>query len=365
MNAEQQVHFDTQGPVGVITMTRPKALNALTLEMIEEMAPKLEAWERDPDIKAVAIRGEGEKAFCAGGDVRAVWEAGRAAKADGSFERGKRGLLTGDFFRAEYALNRQIERFSKPYIALINGITMGGGVGLSVHGHFRIAGERTMVAMPETAIGLFPDVGGSWFLPRLPGKLGVFIALTGERLKAADALYAGVATHFVPDERYEKILPALADADWSGDPEDVVDGVLHPLTDSPEPSALAEQRDAIDRCFNSEHAEAIFEALANASSDFLAERLERLHKFSPTSIKIALKQLAEGARLTFDECMIMEYRMSQACMDGHDFYEGIRAVLIDRDHEAKWDPAALSGVDEARVEDHFRPLGENDLAFER
>ena len=362
--SEQEVSFEVIGPVGVITMTRPKALNALTLDMIRDIAPKLAEWEADPAVKAVAIRGEGEKAFCAGGDVRKVWGAGKAAKADGSFARGKRGLFTGDFFREEYRLNRQIETFSKPYIALINGITMGGGVGLSVHGHFRIAGDRTMVAMPETAIGLFPDVGGSWFLPRLPGSIGAFMALTGERLKAADSVYTGVATHYVPDERYEEILPTLAAADWSGDPEAVVEGALSGLLGDPGPAPLAEHREAIDRCFNSNKAEAIFEALANEEGEWMAKRLERLHKLSPTSIKVALRQLAEGEKLDFDGCMIMEYRLSQACMDGHDFYEGIRAVLVDKDHDAKWDPATISDVDEALVDDHFRPLGENDLSFE-
>ena len=361
--SEQEVRFEVQGPIGIITMTRPKALNALTLTMIREIAPKLTAWEADPAIKAVAIQGEGEKAFCAGGDVRAVWEAGQAAKADGSFARGKPGLFTADFFREEYQLNRQIENFSKPYIALINGITMGGGVGLSVHGHFRIAGDRTMVAMPETAIGLFPDVGGSWFLPRLPGRIGAFMALTGERLKAADALYTGVATHYVSDDRYEEILPALVGADWQGDSEAVIEAVLSGLVSDPGAAPLAEQRDAIDRCFNSDKAEAIFEALANEPGDWIAKRLERLHKLSPTSIKVTLRQLSEGQGLSFDDCMIMEYRLSQACMEGHDFYEGIRAVLVDKDHDAKWDPPTIAEVHEVLIDDHFRSLGENDLTF--
>ena len=206
MSETEDVLFEAQHGVGTITLNRPKALNALTLDMIHRISPQLAAWQEDSTVKAVVIRGAGERAFCAGGDVRAVWEAGR---------QGDR--MTEDFFREEYRLNRLIHTFAKPYVALIDGITMGGGVGLSVHGSHRIAGDRTMLAMPEVGIGLFPDVGGSYFLPRLPGRLGLFLALTGWRLHAADAIHCGVATDYVPSDRVDDLMAALTALDWSKD----------------------------------------------------------------------------------------------------------------------------------------------------
>ncbi|MEX2408162.1 MAG: enoyl-CoA hydratase/isomerase family protein, partial [Rhodovibrionaceae bacterium] len=247
--SESEVVFETRGPLGIVTLTRPKALNALTLGMIDRIAPQLDAWAADDGVKAVAIRGEGEKAFCAGGDVRAVWEAGRTAKAEGSLQRGKPGQLTADFFRAEYKLNRQIFHYPKPYIALIDGITMGGGVGLSVHGSHRVAGERTMLAMPETGIGLFPDVGGSYFLPRLPGEMGLFLALTGERVKAADACALGIATHFVPGDGEAAVLEGLIEADWSGEAKATANEVLSGLAGTPGEASLAVHRSEIDVAF--------------------------------------------------------------------------------------------------------------------
>jgi enoyl-CoA hydratase len=361
--SESEVIFETRGPIGVITMTRPKALNALTLGMIELMAPQLAAWAEDDGIKALVIRGEGEKAFCAGGDVRAVWEAGREAKAAGTLVPGKPGQLTADFFRAEYKLNRQIFKFPKPYIALIDGITMGGGVGLSVHGSHRVAGDRTMIAMPETAIGLFPDVGGGYFLPRLPGEMGVFLALTGERVKAADAVALGIATHYVPSDRGEGVLDALVGADWSGDPRATADLVLSGLSGDPGETAIAARHDEIDAACGKARAEEIAAAMAEGS-EFLQGCARRLEGFSPTSMKLALAQVRKGGMLDFDACMTMEYRLSQACMAGHDFYEGIRALLVDKDKNPRWQPASLEEVDDAEIDAMFAPLGEYDLTFE-
>ena len=361
--SEREVIFETRGPVGVITMTRPKALNSLTLGMIEEMTPQLDAWAADDGVQAVVIRGEGEKAFCAGGDVRAVWEAGRQAKQDGSFVPGKPGQLPADFFREEYTLNRQIFKFPKPYVALIDGITMGGGVGLSVHGSHRVAGDRTTIAMPETAIGLFPDVGGGYFLPRLPGEMGIFLALTGERVKAADALALGVATHYIPSDRQDRILEQLVAADWSDDSRHVVDAVLSGLAGDPGETALAARQAEIDAACGAESVEDIVAALAASGSAFLEERAERLGGFSPTSMKLTLAQLRRGRELDFDACMAMEYRLSQACMAGHDFYEGIRALLVDKDRDPKWRPVSLAEVSDDAIEAMFAPLGEYDLSF--
>jgi len=355
-----EVRFSQRGPLGVITMTRPKALNALTLPMIRLIRPALQAWARDDGIRAVVIEGEGERAFCAGGDVRAVWEAGKS-----SHVAGEPGRLTADFFREEYGLNHLIHHYPKPYVALIDGITMGGGVGLSIHGPVRIATERTLFAMPETAIGLFPDVGGSWFLPRLPGGIGLYLALTGERLKAPDCLYAGIATHWAPSSRLPEIMEALERADWTQG----LSGLrraLSPLTGHPgEAGILPALRPAIDRCFaGKESVEAVLAALEAEGSDWAKATLATLAKRSPTSMKVAFEQLRRGAAQSFDESMTMEYRLSQAAMrSGSDFYEGIRAVLVDKDHAPKWSPATLGAVDAALVDGFFAPLGKYDLTF--
>jgi enoyl-CoA hydratase len=352
LGGTEEIAFRRRGALAEVEMTRPKALNALTLDMIEAFDPQLRAWAEDPEVHAVAIHGTGEKAFCAGGDVRAVWKAGKAG-----------GDLTRRFFWEEYSLNRRIHAFPKPYVALIDGITMGGGVGLSVHGSHRVAGDRTLVAMPETAIGFFPDVGATWVLPRLEGEIGLYMALTGARLKAADALYAGFATHYVPEDRADQLLPALAAADWSGDPRSDVDHVLNGLKDRPGEPPLMQHREAIDRCFGQDSLEDIFRALEREGTDWAQDTLETLHKRSPTSMKLAFAALRRGAELDFDACMTMEYRLSQFCMADHDFYEGIRAVLVDKDHAPSWQPATAAEVDDARIARAFDPLGDRDLVF--
>jgi len=353
MTEGSEIEFEEKGGTGFITLNRPKALNALTLEMIHAMMPRLEAWRTASDIKAVVISGAGERAFCAGGDVRAVYEAGRNG-----------GDLTRAFFREEYRLNRMIHVFPKPYVALIDGITMGGGVGLSVHGSHRVATERTMLAMPETGIGLFPDVGGTYFLPRLPGKLGLFLALTGWRLDAADALYCGLATDFVDGDRIPALCEAFAAADWDGaEPEAVVDAVIERFKAEPGAAALSDHRALIDRCFAASSVEEILEALDAEAGDWPAKVAKIIRRQSPTSLKVTFAQVARGEHMDFDSAMVDEYRLSQAFMAGADFYEGIRAVLVDKDNQPKWNPAALPEVTAEAVEAHFRPLGDRDLTF--
>ncbi|MFQ5773899.1 MAG: enoyl-CoA hydratase/isomerase family protein [Kiloniellaceae bacterium] len=354
MSGGRDILFEVRGGVALVTLNRPKALNALTLAMCQEFDRQLASWAGDPAVHAVVVAGAGERAFCAGGDVRAIWEAGK---------RGER--LTADFFRAEYTLNRRIKTFPKPYIAIIDGITMGGGVGISVHGSHRVATERTVFAMPETGIGFFPDVGGSYFLPRLPGALGMYLALTGARVKAADAVYAGVATHFVQSARLRELEAALAAADWAAaESPAVVDEAIGRFADDPGSPSLAAHRAAIDRCFSAESVEAILAALEAEGGDWADKTLATLRTRSPTSLKITFEQVRRGAKLGFDEAMIMEYRLSQACMAGHDFYEGIRAVVVDKDNAPAWNPATLGAVAPGLVEAHFRPLGARDLTFE-
>jgi enoyl-CoA hydratase len=339
------------GIAGQVVFTRPKALNALTLGMIQALDPTLAEWAKEPGVRQIVQWGDGGKAFCAGGDVRAVSEAGLAAK-----KLGRSDPLTRDFFFAEYRLNRRIARFPKPIVSIIDGITMGGGVGLSIHGRYRVATERTLFAMPESAIGLFPDVGGSYFLPRLKGRIGAFLGLTGERLKAADLLHLGIATHYVESAR----LPELI-AELSAHP---ADAVLPRFHTHPGPAPIVEREPIIDRCFAASSVEGILAALDKEGLDWTAKLAERLRKMSPTSLKVSLVQIEKGAALSIEEALRMEFRMVRRCMDADDFYEGIRAVLIDKDHAPKWKPAALADVSDAAVQRYFAPLPDGDeLSF--
>ncbi|MEQ8964607.1 MAG: enoyl-CoA hydratase/isomerase family protein [Azospirillaceae bacterium] len=351
----EDVLFETRGPIGLITLNRPKALNALNLAMIDAMSARLVAWAADPAIAAVVVRGAGDRGFCAGGDLRAVYEAGERA-ARFAIDEPER-----DFFRKEYVYNWRIHHFPKPYVALIDGITMGGGVGASVHGSHRVAGEKLVFAMPETAIGFFPDVGGSWFLNRCPGETGTYAALTGARLGVADALHLGIATDHVPGERFEALIDALAAADYSGDARAAVDGVIAGFRADAGAATLPEHRAAIDAAFGHDRMEAILGALAADGSPWAAETAETLAGKSPTSLKVSLAQLRRGRGLAYDDCVTMEYRMSQAFLRGHDLFEGIRAIVVDKDRNAAWDPPDLSGVDDATVAAYFEPGEAEDL----
>lgn len=356
MTDEPEILFRRSGALGVITLNRPKALNSLTLGMIREFDRQLKEWRRDQSLAVVVIEGAGEKAYCAGGDVRAVWEAGK---------RGEVGQgLTADFFREEYRLNHLIYHFPKPIVALIDGITMGGGVGVSIHCSHRVVGARTLFAMPETAIGLFPDVGGSYFLPRLPGKSGLYLALTGARLKAADCCFLGIATENCDSADLPALIEALAGTDYvNGEANQIVSEVIGSFHRDPGDAPIAGSMAMINDAFAGADVAAILRRLSEISGDWARETLETLRKRSPFSVALAFEQLRRGAELPFDDCMIMEYRLSQAMMRESDFYEGIRAVLVEKDHAPRWNPARLEEVDAARVVASFDPLGARDLAF--
>jgi enoyl-CoA hydratase len=342
-NGEAEVLFERRGALGLITLNRPKALNALTQDMCVKMKAQLDRWAGDAAVKSVAICGAGDRAFCAGGDIRALYESGKA---------GTPYALT--FYRDEYILNATIKHYPKPYVALIQGINMGGGVGVSVNGSHRIAGEGMVFAMPETGIGLFPDVGGSHFLPRCPGEIGMFLGLTGFRLKTPDSLYAGIATNFVPTARWGTLLEALADGTA---PDIAIEGLKDAVPDT----FLAEHRSAIDRIFAGNSVEEILAGLDAEHEDWTDDIATTIRSKSPTSLKIAFRQIREGRKLDFDDCMRMEYRMVNRIVAGHDFYEGVRAVIIDKDNAPKWRPAELSGVSQADVDAYFAPLGEKEL----
>jgi len=353
MNEQADILYEQRGAVVFVTLNRPKALNALTLEMCREFDAELVAWAADPTVAAVVIKGVGERAFCAGGDVRAIWEGVR----DG-------GNLPAAFFAAEYRMNRRVFHFPKAYIALIDGITMGGGVGISAHGSHRVATERTLFAMPETGIGLFPDVGASHFLPRLPGRLGLFLGLTGARLKASDCVYAEVATHHVESFALAELEDALVEADWFGDAADVAGSVIEQFTSDPGEPPLAAQRAAIDRCFAGGSVEEILANLEAEGSDWAVETLAGLKTRSPSSLKITFQAIQQGAQRDFDSVMTMEYRLSQACMAAPDFSEGVRALIIDKDNSPQWQPATLDAVSDDQVAAYFAPPGVLDLTFE-
>ncbi|XP_062259170.1 3-hydroxyisobutyryl-CoA hydrolase, mitochondrial isoform X2 [Platichthys flesus] len=354
-HVEAGVLLEKVGRAGVITLNRPKVLNALNLPMIRQIYPQLKTWENDNDTDLVIVKGAGGKAFCAGGDIRAVTEAGKVGDP-----------LAQDFFREEYILNEAIGSYRKPYIALIDGITMGGGVGLSVHGRFRVATEKTLFAMPETAIGLFPDVGGGYFLPRLQGRLGLFLALTGFRLRGRDVHKAGVATHFVESEKIPELEKELVDlkSPSAEDISRVLDTYQNQSRlDSEKPFALHKHMSDIDRLFSSSSVEGIIQNLKADSSEFAKKQAETLSKMSPTSLKLTFRQLQEGAALSLRDVLVMEYRLGQACMRGCDFYEGVRAVLVDKDQSPKWSPSTLEEVSEQSVEQCFSSLGDKDLTF--
>jgi enoyl-CoA hydratase len=348
--SEKEVLLEKRGRLGLVTLNRPKALNALTLEMIDEIHPTLSDWARDDEVAAVVISGAGEKAFCAGGDILHIYEG----RADGHNAFGEA------FFAGEYRLNQRVRRFPKPYIAIMDGIVMGGGVGLSVHGSHRIVTEHTLFAMPETGIGLYPDVGATYVLPRLPGRLGMFLGLTGWRMKAADCLYAGLATHYVERAETAALIAALEDAEDGA----VIDDVLSRFSRDPDPSALEGMREDIDQCFDKSSVAEIMAALGELEAEWAGKALAMMQRASPTSLELTFRQLGEGASLDFEDCMTLEYRLSLACLARHDLYEGIRAIVVEKDQSPRWRPETLAEVSAADIEAAFAPLGGRDLDFE-
>jgi enoyl-CoA hydratase len=354
MSGADEILLGREGGLATLTINRPRALNALTLDNYRRFAPALRAWAADPSVNAVVVRGAGERAFCAGGDVRAVYEAGRGTSGDPD--------LPAVFFREEYELICEIHRFPKPYLAIIDGITMGGGAGISVNGAYRVATERTLFAMPETAIGLFPDVGATRFLTRCPGHIGRYLGLTGARLTAADTLYCGFATHFLPHERVDELIAVLRET-----PRRQIQQVLSRFAVDPGPAPLAALRRAIDRCFAADTVEEVLGALdaeAGAGGEWAGwarETHDTLLTKSPTSLKITLRQLQIGREYGLEAALALEYRLTQHVMAGHDFYEGVRAMLIDKDQIPRWRPATLAEVDDSVLDAYFASIGDREL----
>lgn len=351
MGDEPEVLFEVRGGLGIITLNRPKALNALNQSMVHAIHPKMEEWAEDDGVQAVLMVSAGDRAFCAGGDI--LW-----LRNNGLEDRPT--ALT--FFWDEYRLNRYIKNYPKPYIAFIDGITMGGGCGLSVHGDFRVATERTTYAMPETGIGLFPDVGGSYFMPRCPGETGMFSALTGDRLRAADAVYLGIATSYTPSEKLDALTKALTETDLSN--KGNIESVLQDFHEDSGESHIELLRGQIDVVFRENSVEEILETLKLNGSNWALKTHETLITKSPSSVKVTFREMREGAKADFDDCMRMEYRIVTRVMAGHDFYEGVRAVIVDKDNAPKWNPGTFGGVSEADVDEYFVAPAEGDLHFD-
>ncbi len=337
--------FARRGAAGFVTLNRPDALNAVTHGMVHALADQLAAWAADPAITRVIVAAAGQRAFSAGGDLRTLYDLGRS----GRFEEAL------SFWRDEYRLVAAIKRYRKPIISIIDGVVMGGGVGISVHGSHRVAGDRFRFAMPEVGIGFFPDVGATWFFPRMPGETGTYLALTGERVDVADGTALGIATHRVASARLTDLIEGLCGAI-------PVDALLSAFAEPVEGGPVATCRDAIDRLFAPNRVEDILAALDNAAAtegpetEFARTTAATIRQNSPLSLKLALAQLRAGQSFDFDACLRTEFRIVSRVVTGHDFYEGIRAVIVDKDHKPRWQPASLDAVSDAEVGRHFAPI---------
>ncbi|KQW71631.1 enoyl-CoA hydratase [Phenylobacterium sp. Root77] len=335
-----EVLIRIEGDVGRITLNRPKALHALTTAMCTAMSEALLAWRHDPAVKLVLLDHAGERGFCAGGDIRMLAESGAG---DGREAR--------EFFFIEYRLNHLLFEYAKPVVVIMDGVTMGGGVGLAMPAGYRVATERTTFAMPETGIGLFPDVGGGWFLPRMPSHIGTWLALTGGRIKAADCELVGVATDFVESDKIEALKAAIV-----ADPA-AIDGLLTEFEGDAGRPPLAAHQDEIDRIFGADTLEEILTRLKAAGTEWADEQLKVMGTKSPQTMKVALRQLRLGRKMeSFAENMTMEYRIGARVVQRHDFIEGVRAVIVDKDNAPRWNPAEAEGVTEAMLDEIFAPL---------
>ncbi|GGD00402.1 enoyl-CoA hydratase/isomerase family protein [Aquisalinus flavus] len=344
------VNFRIDKGWGVIDLDRPRALNSLTTEMCAAVDHVLRQWADNDEVAAIIVRTDNEKAFCAGGDIRALYDR---SKED------PRGAA--EFFRVEYTMNALIHGYDKPYIALVDGICMGGGVGISIGASHLVMSEKALWAMPETGIGLFPDVGGSHFLPRLDGGFGAYLALTGHRLSGADCRYAGIADHLVEENSMadlEKALMAIGAEDLD---DDAICDVISQYEVN-KPSQLTDSKPDIDQYFTAPGTlEDLIAALKGGGGGFATHTLERLERMSPTSMKIALEQLRRGRHMSFKEVMRMEFGIASRVMEGPDFQEGVRALIVDKDKNPQWSPATPEAVSDDYVARYFEPLEDKPL----
>lgn len=341
---DSKVLIEERGNNYLFTLNKPKALNALDHEMVLQMTPvyqKIHAAQSTQSV--IVMKGAGGKGFCAGGDIVDIYK--------GKIERKEDTEQLTTFFKDEYILNQLIGTLPdrSPQVALLNGITMGGGVGLSVHGQYRVATDNTMFAMPETGIGFFCDVGGSYFLPRLKWPMGMYLALTGARLKGPDVLHAGVATHYVSQDKMEELEAALLALDGSSG----VEAVLEKFHESSTPDKITPMMDDISRHFSKESVQAILESLNNDGSEWAQKQVKTMSRMSPMSLAVVFRQMIEGGKRDFGDCFTMELEMSKEFMRQGDFFEGVRALLVDKDNKPAWTPAKLDGVTDDAVNKYF------------
>lgn len=341
-----EVLFERRGHLGIVTLNRPRAVNALSAGMVKAMLQQLAAWADDDAVATVLVRGAGDRGLCAGGDIVAIYK---------DVLHG--GTETAEFWADEYRLNSLIARYPKPYVAFMDGLVLGGGVGVSAHGSVRIVTERTRTGMPETTIGFVPDVGGTFLLSRSPGETGTHAALTGAHLSGADALFLGLADHFVPSEN----LAALAEALESSTAEAAVGRFAQAAPDS----AIAGQREWIDAAYAYDDAEEIVRSLRSLgeSSPEAASAADTIETKSPTSVKVTLASLRRVPGMSLEEALDQEYRVGLRCLAGPDFREGIRAQVVDKDRNPQWKPPTLAEVRESDVEGYFAPLGDRELGL--
>jgi len=340
MSIDVEVIARVERNVGRLTLNRPAALHALNTGMCEIMIEALLAWRDNPAVTLIMIDHSGERGFCAGGDIRMLAESGAGD-----------GVQARRFFFTEYRLNELLHRYPKPVVVIMDGVTMGGGVGLSMPARYRIATELTTFAMPETGIGLFPDVGGGWYLPRLPGEAGLWLALTGARLKAANCLELGIATHVVEGARL-RALKAIICHDPAATEE-----ILTEFETAPGPAPIRPHLEAIDTVFSAPSVEAILKTLLEDGSDWAIAQHDLLLTKSPQTLKVAYRQFRTGRALeSFESNMAMEYRIGVRVVARHDFIEGVRAVIIAKDNAPRWRPETLDGVTDAILDEIFTPL---------
>lgn len=343
LESEPHILFEKRGALGLITLNRPKALNALTHGMCIGMHKVLAEWAGDDAIRSVAIRGAGPRAFCAGGDIRSMAESSR-----------DKTLAAAKFLSDEYLLNARVGDYPKPYIALTHGVVMGGGAGVSVHGRYRLADEDLAFAMPETGIGFIPDIGSSFFLSRCPGETGMYLGLTGTRIGLGDALALGLVTHSVAQSDHAALIERLADGEAA---LDVVAAFARPAP----PAQLTEHRARISTIFAASSVEAVLERLDRDGSEFSAQTARVIRTRSPESLKLTFRLLREGKTLSLHECLKMEYRVGSRRVMSADFREGVRAVLIDKDGAPRWNPGRLADVKEPDIAGYFASLGGHEI----
>ena len=343
-NESNELLCEIRGRAGIVTLNRPEVLNSLNLSMLGALHRQLLQWSSNETVNLVIVRGAGTKAFCAGGDVRAVHDA----RGDDAF--------MDRVYRIEYELDEYISRYPKPYVALMSGYTMGGGCGISVHAGCRVVTETTVLAMPEVSIGLFPDIAGSYFLSRCPGAIGLYAGLTGARMTGADALHLGLADHYVGSETLDALVESLA---GSGDAATT----LAEARNTPPASRLQALRPEIDACFARPSVGEIIEALRDSSADWAREARRTMLAASPTSLEITFRAIRAARGRSIRDCLITDFRLAQRLMKGDDYFEGTRALIIDKDKRPRWNPRSLEEIDARAIDDMFAPLDTAELTF--